>query len=112
MSIRPVVLDTLKTGDLAPDLRMRLLIGGTPVDISAAVGATVSVGAGISRAATIVDDGTEARRGVIAMPWQPGDTDTAGVYDVEVRLEWTTDREQTFPSDRTRTVVRITDGLA
>ena len=112
MSIRPVVLDTKKTGDLLPDLRMRLLIGGVPVDISSAVGATVSVGSGISRAAVIDDDGTPENRGLLSLPWQAGDTDTSGVFDVEVRLEWVPGKEQTFPSDRTRTVVRITDGLA
>lgn len=38
--------------------------------------------------------------GVVVMPWSVGDTDVAGVIDVEVQVDWpgTPPRPQTFPN--------------
>ena len=96
----------VKTGDLEPALTLQLLSDGQPVSIHQAMNATVVVRAQrgattpkVRRQGTILDQNTAQTRGLVKLVWQPGDTDTAGTYYVEVEIEWTAGRKQTFPGD-------------
>ena len=96
----------VKTGDLEPALTLQLLSDGQPVSIYQAQNATVVVRAQrgatlpkVRRQAQILDQNTVATRGLVKLIWEPGDTDTAGTYYVEVEVVWTAGRTQTFPGN-------------
>lgn len=83
-------------GDLEPDLVVTCYDGTTPVDLTTATAITM-VG--------VLDGSTLFRRevansgadGVITLPWEAGDTDTAGELALEVEVVWPGNRPQTFP---------------
>lgn len=108
----------LKVGDLEPAAVVECLSAGSAMAIDSAIGATFvlrPVGSStptVSAAATILDDGVDASlKGRVSYSWQAGDTDTAGTYQAEVVVEWTTGREQTFPGEGFL-IVKIEDDLA
>ena len=89
----------MKQGDLEPPFDPVLYDddGVTPLNLSTATSVKVTCyqnGASVftSRAAT----GSAA--GVVNMPWVSGDTNTIGTLYLEVEVEWTAGRIQTFPS--------------
>lgn len=57
-----------------------------------------------------VDVGTPSTSAVVTHAWAAGETDTAGVIDVEVEATWPGGRKQTFPACG-YTQVRICEDL-
>ena len=105
---KTVYLGSWRVGDLEPSLTVRLLADGEPLDISTADSASITVGDLVDAApASIIDDGSEAQRGLVRYAWSSGQTSTAGLHNTEVKLTWSVGRVQTFPGDNTRALVRI-----
>lgn len=95
-------------GDLKPDLVITCLDGDAPVDLTVATSVSViGVRDGVvlfNRAAT-----SSTALGVVTMLWQSGDTNLAGVIEVEVQVTWSGAKPQTFrPPD----VVTVAPDLA
>lgn len=93
----------MKRGSTTPPLATTLGDANGPVRIDTAVvlfrlkrvnGLLV-----VSSAATIVDDGTVAKRGKAIYVWQVGDTDVSGVYRGEWKATFADGTVETFPSD-------------
>jgi hypothetical protein len=87
----------IKRGDTGPSIRYSLL----PATITIA-GATVrfqmrAIGSGqtlIDAVATIITPSPP----VVQYDWQAGDTDTAGIYQAEWRVEYADSSVETFPN--------------
>lgn len=91
----------MKVGDLAPDLRVLVTSKEAEFDVESIVSANVTVARDntllFTRAATTL---TPVHAGVIvAMPFQAGDTDTPGDFDVEIELIWPGGKPQTIRTD-------------
>jgi hypothetical protein len=108
----------IKRNDRRPRWRVQLVAGDPdaplPVDLTAAVAVRFTMKSGSTlkvnkQPMTIVD----ALTGLVEYPWDDGDTDTSGDYNVEVEVDWggTPAEYQTFPSVGYFTV-SITDDLA
>lgn len=88
----------IKRGDTLPALRVVLSDGATPVDLT---GATVRVILTRSNGTVVVVDrapATATAEGVVTMPWQPGDTATAGQLRGEIEVTFPDGKKQTWPS--------------
>lgn len=89
--------DKIKQGDLRPRWEATLYDGDVALDLSTA--STVKVifqkpdGNVVTRTVTGGSDG------VVAMDWQPGDTDQLGKMLFEVEVTWPVAKPQTFPVD-------------
>jgi hypothetical protein len=106
---------TVKVGDLEPVLLVELLDGLTPLRIDDAAQATLVLrrrgGASVlTYAATIVDNGSPTTRGLVRVIADADLTARPGILDVEVELEWSLGRAETFPPDRALQLV-VTDDL-
>lgn len=89
----------IKRGDLLPILSVVLAqSNGNPIPLGTAVGIRAIVRQNgriiVSRPATIVD----AAGGEVALEWEDGDTDVAGLAEVEFEIIWPTLAPQTVPS--------------
>lgn len=105
---------SIKRNDRRPRWRYGLTVNGEPADLTGATavrfimkqGATTKVN---KQAMTVID----ATSGLIEYAWGATDTDTSGVYNVEVEVDWggSPAELQTFPNEGYFTVT-ITDDLA
>lgn len=88
----------MKQGDLEPPFNPVLTDdNGVPYNLSAATSVKVTAKQGgsalfTSRACT------GNSQGVVNMPWVSGDTNALGEIRLEVEVEWTASRIQTFPA--------------
>lgn len=92
-----------KTGDTTPDIAGQVTDDGGAVDIS---------GASSVRFIAVCPDREDPIEGVCNVPagasgiwsytWASDDLDTAGTYEVEIEITWTTGKIQTFPNNKTR----------
>jgi len=93
---------TLKRGDTRNCIRAILKdADGTPVNIPECqeirfLMAPLGRAAAINRPVYIPDKGSP---GEVWHVWVPGDTDTAGIYQAEFRVEYMDGRKETFPND-------------
>ncbi len=91
----------LKQYDLLPSLRITLLDGSTPVDLTLASEARLLLK---NRTGLLVDAlmdisaQTGETVGVVEYEWQSGDTDTLGTLQGEVQVLWPGQIPQTFPA--------------
>lgn len=100
----------IKVGDTLPNLRVKLLDGGDPFNLS---GYTVTIrmkkaeadSASIDSTASIVDES----RGIVTYDWSSGDTDTSGTYIMEFIADDGTDT-MTFPNSG-YTTMHIEEGI-
>lgn len=98
----------LKAGDTAPELRMQLLDGTTPVDLTTATTVRLLVA---DTAGTVLIDGTAfpdagqgdepdpgatTGRGWCSYPWTTP-LEAVGAHRAEVEITWSDDTVQTFP---------------
>ncbi len=89
---------TIKRGDTVPDLSITVTDNGTIVDLTTAT--TVKVIGTINGSLIFSRVVTGTALGVVTMPWQPADTATAGMLEIEVEVTWPgTGKIQTFPAD-------------
>lgn len=96
---------TIKQGDTSPALEVVLRDGdGIPVDLT---GASVTLRMNrrnadhsITGAPSIPDPGG----GRVVYEWQPGDTDTPGLYAAEFYIEFPDGSDETFPNNTYLTV--------
>lgn len=104
----------IKRNDRRPRFRVQLTSNGSPVDLTAAAAARFIMKLGttlkVNRAAMDFVDRTS---GIVEYAWQQLDTDTSGVYQVEVEVDWggAPAEYQTFPSTGYFSVT-INDDLA
>lgn len=100
----------MKQGDLEPDFDPTLYDGnGNALDLTAATSVKVTCyqsGASVFTSRTA--SGNSA--GQVNMPWVSGDTNTIGQLLLEVEVEWSSSRVQTFP-DVGYFIVNITPDL-
>lgn len=88
---------TLKAGDTAPALRITLMDGDLPIDLSSATSILLRCKAdrGQLIERTVVGNAS----GEITYTWLAEDTATAGTLKVEVVVTWPAGKVQTFPAD-------------
>lgn len=100
MTTTPNLTLKLKRGDTLPPLVATLTDGGTIVDLTTATAVRVL----LRRGSTVVINRNitgAGPDGVVTMPWQAGDTATAGVLTGEIEVTWPSSRVQTFPAEHT-----------
>jgi hypothetical protein len=86
----------IKRGDTGPAIRYSLL----PDTITLA-GATVRFQMRLIRGETVIDEPAQIISQlppVVQYDWQAGDTDTAGIYEAEWRVEYADSSVETFPN--------------
>lgn len=92
----------LKQYDLLPNLRLTLLDGTTPVDLTLASEARLLLknrtGLLVDAVMDIADQEDEDLVGVVEYEWQEGDTSTLGTLQGEVQVLWPGQIPQTFPA--------------
>ncbi len=91
----------IKVYDLLPVLRITLLDGETPVNLSLASEVRLllknrTVGLKVDAVMDKLDQ--DDYEGQVQYEWQPGDTDTVGTYQGEVQVLWPGQLPQTFPA--------------
>ncbi len=91
------LIHRMKQHDLEPPLRLVVLDGTAPVDLTNAVDVVLIVGGIIDRAPMEADPDQTTNRGHVKYDWQSGDTDTIGEFNFEIEVMWPGDRPQTFP---------------
>lgn len=91
------LIHRMKQHDLEPPLRLVVLDGTAPVDLTNAVDVVLIVGGIIDRAPMEADPDQTTNRGHVKYDWQSGDTAAIGEFDFEVEVMWPTGRPQTFP---------------
>ena len=100
----------MKQGDLEPDFDPVLYDpDGQPYDLSTATSVKVTCyqnGASVFTSRTASGNSS----GQVNMPWVSGDTDDRGEMLLEVEVEWTSGRIQTFP-DNGYFIVNVTPDL-
>ncbi|MCB9415415.1 MAG: hypothetical protein H6526_09025 [Actinobacteria bacterium] len=100
----------MKQGDLEPDFDPVLYDpGGQPYDLSTATSVKVTcyqAGASVFTSRTASGNSS----GQVNMPWVSGDTDDQGEMLLEVEVEWSSGRIQTFP-DNGYFIVNVTPDL-
>jgi hypothetical protein len=105
---------SIKRNDTLPGLRLQLLDGEIPVDLTNAVSARLFMsnlrGVKVDGAMSILDQSAEENRGVVEYDWQDGDTDTTGTFTAEVEVMWPGQRRQTFP-DKGYQKIQVTKDL-
>jgi hypothetical protein len=95
-------LISMKVGDLEPAVIARCTSNGKPFDISEATGASFIMRAPgatspkVDASATIMDDGTTDKRGLVKYNWQAADVDTAGDFLAWFEVSWS-GRAATLP---------------
>lgn len=88
---------TMKAGDTHPALRVKAMEDGEPFNLS---GYDVDIHIADEEGNTVADTtvtSEQPSRGIVEYDWSNGDTDTAGVYQVELVAQDGTD-EVTFPN--------------
>ncbi len=89
----------MKQYDLLPKLRLELLDGETPVDITNASEVRLLLK---NRTVGLKIDATmekyDAELGQVEYTWEEGDTDTLGSFQGEVQVLWPGQLPQTFPA--------------
>lgn len=93
----------IKQHDLLPDLQVKLLSDGNPVDLLNATSVTFvmqSRKTGVKVAANMVihDQTDPDTLGVVSYRWKAGDTDFAGDFNGEFQVNWPGGLPQTFPA--------------
>ena len=86
----------IKRGDTSPSIRFSLI----PYDMTLA-GATVRFQMRPIRGETVIDEPAQIITDlppVVQYNWQAGDTDTAGAFEAEFRVEYTDGSIETFPN--------------
>lgn len=101
------VIANMKQGDLLPVLRVQLLDGDTPADLTNGSSvhfhmSNVIVGLKVDSAMSFLDPRTD---GIVEYDWVPGDTDDAGKFNAEIEVTFTDGKTQTFPASKYFTVV-------
>lgn len=92
---------TIYTGDLERPLVIELADDDGPIDVTQP-GTTVRVigrqdGAYIfTRTNPDITTESDGTTSTVTMPWQTGDTDTAGRIEIEVKIDWAGSRPQTI----------------
>lgn len=99
----------IKQHDLEPGLEVQLLSGTDPVNLTQASSARLlmysrKTGLKVAGAMTITDQTVTANTGVVTYAWQAGDTDTVGIFNAEIQVDWPASRPQTFPAHQYFTV--------
>lgn len=98
----------IKQHDLEPPIRVTLLDGTKPVDLSAASEVRFFMknkdGLKVSQVMSVEDQSNAANHGRVSYAWQSGDTDTVSSYSAEIQVTWIGSRPQTFPADKYFTV--------
>jgi hypothetical protein len=100
---------TMKQHDTRPNLTCTLSDGASVLDLTP--GGTIVKVIGSQNSQVLfsrVVGGSSV--GVVVMPWQVGDTATAGTISVEVEVTWPDQTVQTFPPD-SYLVVRVVRDL-
>jgi hypothetical protein len=104
---------TLKRHDTAPAAQIALEDASrNPVDLTeaASVDFHMKLQNGtdlkVRRAAIVQSPATD---GVVVHNWLAGDTDTAGLFNVEIEVTWNDGTVQTFPADNYITVEIVAD---
>lgn len=94
--------ETMKVGDTEPSLRLQVLNAlGNPYDLrdytpTIRIRSTTDSDLTVDTTITV----ESGKRGIVSYDWSVGDTDTTGVYLVEVEAEHDTSGDTiTFPSD-------------
>lgn len=93
----------LKQYDLLPVLRMTLLDGETPVNLTLASEVRLllknrTTGLKVDAVMEVLDQDDDDTVGQVQYEWQEGDTDTIGSFQGEVQVLWPGGLPQTFPS--------------
>jgi hypothetical protein len=86
----------IKRGDTSPSIRFSLI----PDDMTLA-GATVRFQMRPIRGETVIDEPAQIITDsppVVQYNWQAGDTDTAGTFEAEFRVDYTDGSIETFPN--------------
>lgn len=91
------LIHRMKQHDLEPQLRLVVLDGTVPVDLTNAAAVVLIVRGVIDRAPMTKHADQTNHRGEVSYDWQAGDTDTVGEFDLEVEAMWPGTRPQTFP---------------
>lgn len=96
-------LSKSNVNDTWPPAELTLTNGGQPVDLTDAGNVEFHM-AQKGQAIKVSSDAevTDATNGVIRYQWQPGDTDTAGTFLIDVEVAWSDGTRQTFPPGETR----------
>ena len=101
----------IKQGALSPSIQIGLTNNdGTSIDLSDAVSITFTM---VSRETelAIIDtaamDVDNAAQGLISYQWIAGDTDTVGIYDAEVKVNWPDDDTPEYFPHNDHITVRI-----
>ncbi len=92
----------LKQYDLRPVLRIRLLDGTVPIDLTLASEVRLllknrAAGLKVDSVMDKLDQEDEDTIGFVEYEWQPGDTDTLGTFSGEIQVLWPGQIPQTFP---------------
>jgi len=83
----------MKRGDTYPPLKVQLLRGGVPIDLT---GATVNFCfLGNKYQCTV----TDAANGKIEHQWQPEETSNPGTYNAEIEVTYSSGSVETFPNN-------------
>jgi hypothetical protein len=92
----------LKQYDLRPVLRIRLLDGSVPIDLTLTSEVRLllknrAAGLKVNAVMTKLDQTDDATVGFVEYTWQEGDTDTLGTFQGEIQVLWPGQVPQTFP---------------
>lgn len=105
---------TIKRNDRRPHWRVALSVNEIPLGVgtASAIKFTMKSGSTIKVNKANMDI-IDAGSGLVEYAWQDGDTDTSGVYNAEVEIDWggTPAELQTFPNEGYFTIT-IVDDLA
>lgn len=93
----------LKQFDLRPVLRIRLLDGITPVNLTTASEVRLllknrATGLKVNAVMTKLNQADAATVGFVEYTWLPGDTNTLGTFQGEIQVLWAGGQPQTFPA--------------
>jgi hypothetical protein len=94
----------VKRGDTAPEFRVRVLDGTTPINLASAQEVRLAIVDPRDPSALLVDavmtvDDQDDFTGRVSYGWDPDDLSIAGIYRGDIKVSWPDGTTQTFPSD-------------
>lgn len=105
---------SIKQHDTRPVIQATLLLNGSAVDLTTAVGVAFIMAPAAGGAATVNSAATivTPADGVVSYTWAAGDTDTVGSFEAEWEVTWDAGPpvdKQTFPTTSYHTIDIVAD---